>query len=231
MAGFSEKTLDFLMENTLADSREWFAEHRAEYKKHVAEPLAGLVRALEPHVLAIDGEIITRAVSVISRINRDTRFSKDKSLYRDHMWLVFARDKRDPGCPALWFEIGQSGWSAGVGLYTASPAYMSAWRQLILSGSPVFWEAKRACEGQSDFTLGGDRYKKPRCPGADPELTDWLELKNVFFIHEESGYDIPFSEELPDTLGALYAQLAPCYRLLLAVWELSGGASETKEAH
>ena len=35
---FSQKTLDFLFENRLHDSREWFAQHKKEYQELVIQP-------------------------------------------------------------------------------------------------------------------------------------------------------------------------------------------------
>lgn len=43
---FSQKTLDFLFENRLHDSREWFAQHKKEYQELVIQPLRQLVMDL-----------------------------------------------------------------------------------------------------------------------------------------------------------------------------------------
>ena len=56
---FSAKTLDFLFENRLHDSRIWFEEHKEEYQKQVLFPLQELVRQLTPHVLKIDSQFTT----------------------------------------------------------------------------------------------------------------------------------------------------------------------------
>ncbi len=37
--GFTQGTIDFLFENRLHDSREWFGEHKQDYKALVTEPL------------------------------------------------------------------------------------------------------------------------------------------------------------------------------------------------
>ena len=71
----------FLVENRLHDSKPWFEAHREVYNKTVLEPLRGLVREMAPVMLTIDSELITQPAvgKTISRIFRDTRFSKDKS--------------------------------------------------------------------------------------------------------------------------------------------------------
>ena len=37
---FSKKTLDFLLENRLNDSKVWYKEHKEDYKQYVAEPFS-----------------------------------------------------------------------------------------------------------------------------------------------------------------------------------------------
>ena len=92
----SAKTLDFLFENKLNNSKEWYHAHKKEYTELVLRPLAELVVKLKPTMLELDPDLIVepRVTRSISRIYRDTRFSKDKSLYRDNMWLIFIRDKK-----------------------------------------------------------------------------------------------------------------------------------------
>ena len=53
---FSQKTLDFLFENKMQDSRSWFWEHKKEYQTLVIEPLRQLVMDLSPAMLELDPE-------------------------------------------------------------------------------------------------------------------------------------------------------------------------------
>ena len=43
---FSREALDFLMENKLRDSKEWFREHRKDYDRLVLLPMRQLVLEL-----------------------------------------------------------------------------------------------------------------------------------------------------------------------------------------
>jgi uncharacterized protein (DUF2461 family) len=92
---FSAKTLAFLEENHIRDSRVWFGEHKKEYRSYVLEPLRELVTALTPVMLELDGQFVVepRVDKTICRIWRDTRFSHDPSLYRESMWVIFKRVK------------------------------------------------------------------------------------------------------------------------------------------
>ena len=48
---FSQATLDFLFQNRLKNSQEWFHEHKAEYRQLVIAPLCELVARLTPAML------------------------------------------------------------------------------------------------------------------------------------------------------------------------------------
>ena len=87
----SKQTLNFLAQNKFNNSREWFRAHKPEYQEYVLAPMAELVNLLAPTIQKIDPLIITepKVGKAISRIYRDTRFSRDKSLYREVMWIVF----------------------------------------------------------------------------------------------------------------------------------------------
>lgn len=78
---FSQKTLEFLFENRLHDSRSWFAEHKRDYQTLVLEPLRQLVQELSPTMLELDPQFQTepKVDKTICRIWRDTRYTKDPS--------------------------------------------------------------------------------------------------------------------------------------------------------
>lgn len=79
--GFSQNASAFLRDLAANNNKAWFEAHRQEYEEHLLEPLKALVSDLSGFMLSIDPDFMTiPAVDrTISRIYRDTRFSKDKS--------------------------------------------------------------------------------------------------------------------------------------------------------
>ena len=69
---FSAKTLDFLFENRLQDSRDWFLDHKDTYQAVLLEPMKDLVRSLTPVMLEIDAKVTTepRVDKTICRLRR-----------------------------------------------------------------------------------------------------------------------------------------------------------------
>ena len=215
---FSPKTLDFLFENRLHDSRDWFLEHRGDYQRLVLEPLQELAAALAPGMLELDDQLTTdpRVDRTICRIRRDTRFSHDKSLYRDNMWIIFKRGRmHGTQAPGLYFEINGRGFEYGCGFYDASASYMERLRRMALQGAGGFPSAKRAYERQGIYRMEGTCYKRPHYPQQPPALREWLERRNISFVAESGDFDLLFSDRLADKLTGDFRLLRPIYRFLL----------------
>lgn len=216
--GFTPEAPRFLFENKINDSKSWYEEHKDEYKKYVYNPLAELVKELAPTMLEIDSNLITIPSKLISRVRRDTRFTKDKSLYRDNAWIVFLRDKSMMSTsPCFWFEISPRGFSYGVGYYGAEPSSMQRMREMIIDSHPSFQEALRCYESQDEFLIGGEMYKRSKYPDQPENLKQWLDRKNIFFECARKDFSPVFSKELPDTLKKGFKRLKPIYDFLCAV--------------
>ncbi|HIQ59228.1 MAG TPA: DUF2461 domain-containing protein [Candidatus Merdivicinus intestinavium] len=222
----SPKSLDFLFENRLHDSREWFEEHKEQYRELVVRPMAELVQELTPAALEIDPEFTTepRVDRTISRVRRDTRFSRDKSLYRDNVWLIFKRGKmHGTELPGVYLEVTGQGFSYGCGFYSASTRYMNCLRELVLKDDPAFRKAQRAFSAQNVFVMEGECYKRPRFPGQPEEKRQWLERRNICFSADSRDFDLLFSGRLGQKAAEDLLLLKPVYEFLLHVSLLAGG--------
>ena len=128
--GFSAETFRFLLEIGFNNNADWFEANRKRYEQFVRDPMRRLAAALMPTALDIDGNFNPSINASVSRIRRDTRFTKDKSPYRDHMWIGFRypRTRISEGC-TLWFEITPHRYDYGCGFYSSTPAFMAAYRK------------------------------------------------------------------------------------------------------
>lgn len=214
---FSQKTLDFLLTNRLMDSKPWFEEHRADYEEYVLGPMRQLVIDMEPTIRSIDPLLICepKISRSISRIYRDTRFSRDKSIFREIMWCSFMRDRRMfHGLPGFYFEITPAGFSYGCGYYQAAPEAMEAMRELILAGDADFKAALRAYKKQDVFVLLDEKYKRSRHPDAPEELREWLDQRSICLTARGRSMDELFSPELYKTLSTDFLRIEKVYRFL-----------------
>lgn len=221
----SPETIGFLLQNKIQNDRDWFAEHHAEFQRCVLSPLAELVEALTPVMRQIDPLLVCepKVGKCISRIYRDTRFSRDKSIFRDNMWCVFVRIKKIyRGSPGFFFDFSSDGFSYGYGYYQADHKSLSRIRTLVLCDDPHWRRADRAFSRQKKFTLEGDLYKRTRFSEATERQRFWADRKNLCWVHHSEQMNMLFSETLADQLAADFLQLAPISQFLTY-------AEETKE--
>ena len=82
----SEKSFQFLAElEKHTSDKAWFEEHKTAYKEYLYDPLYELAERLGPVILSLDAGFEVTPRKVISRIYKDTRFSRDKAFYKNNM--------------------------------------------------------------------------------------------------------------------------------------------------
>jgi uncharacterized protein (TIGR02453 family) len=124
-------TVNFLKDLKKNNNRPWFEEHRKQYETARADFLA-MVEKLIPAIAKFDAPIgRLSARECVFRINRDVRFSKDKSPYKHNMACYFNQaGKKDPGAGFyLHIEPGNS-FIAG-GIWLPEPQVLAGIRQEI----------------------------------------------------------------------------------------------------
>lgn len=145
--GITPDALWLLAENRFQNSKEFYESKKTAIKEQVLIPMQQICAALADMMEKIDGKISVIPSRMISRIRRDTRFTKDKTLYREHVWATFVRPKKEFPCsPAFWFEITPQGYTCGVGYYCTTPQLMQAYRDAILADPAAFRRAVRKAE-------------------------------------------------------------------------------------
>ena len=105
---FSAQSLDFLFENMLNDSKLWYNEHKEDYKKLIVQPFAELVNEMTGTMLEIDEQFICDPKK-ISRLYRDARYARGKSIFRDYVWYSFRHPKGEAPLPEFYFSISPTG--------------------------------------------------------------------------------------------------------------------------
>ncbi len=218
-SGFCPDTYLFLMELGFENNRAFFDANRARCRAVVQEPMRALASALCPLALEIDPDFNTRMTSMVSRMNRDTRFSKNKLPYRDHAWLCFKhREEAVSECFGIYFEIQPSGYGYGVGMYAPVPQVMAPFRARVLA-DPARFLALAASVEAAGMRLEGELYKREHFPDAPEELRPYLNRKSI-------GWSF-FSKEVKRTLDpALQGDLEDALRLIKPLYRFVMGMAQ-----
>ena len=215
--GFYPETLQFFKDLADNNNKQWFDAHRSEYEEFVLDPFRFLVSELAPFMSSIDPHFeVTPAVSkTISRIYRDTRFSKDKSPFRPNMWIVFKRPGRDwHDAPGYFFELFPDWYRYGMGYYAASSKTMAAFRKAIDDNVYKFLEVISFFHETDTYRLEGDDYKKIIDDSKSQRIQEWYQKKNFCLIHNSPVDDTIFSNQLVEHLIRDFEMTIPLYHHL-----------------
>lgn len=142
--GFKPEGLDLLIENRLMNSKDFYEAHKDAIRRDALEPFQALCLRMAPAMLEIDPLFVTIPSRMVSRVRRDTRYTKDKTLYRANLWLFSAvrASSAKPSPSTTWRYRPITGVTAGFGGY--GPGEMAVARELILTENKLFLDAYRA---------------------------------------------------------------------------------------
>ena len=215
--GITPETLMLLSENRFRNSKDFYEENKKKLKEGITIPMQQIICALADTIIEIDEDIPISPQKMVSRIRRDTRFTKDKRLYRENLWTMFTRDKHDlPHFPCMWFEVAQNGYSGGVGTYYAPPRMMELFREEIIARPDEFYDAVILAE-RSGAVLHGDFYKKPK-PGCPmPVLEPYFNSKSLCFIFYFSNLNELSDSAFIEKVRPIYRAFKPFYDFLIDV--------------
>jgi len=172
-----QSTLDYLTNLKTNNNKEWFEKNRKAYDAARTDQLAFITSLLfemakwEERVKNVDPKKCTM------RINRDIRFSKDKSPYKSNMSFGI----NPPGTRAgYYFHLEPGATFAGGGLYGLEPLQIKAVRQEIDYNLNEFSGIMNNAKFKKHFSkLDGDALQNiPKDYPKDHPGAEWLKHKD-----------------------------------------------------
>ena len=180
-AAFSAEARDFLRQLPTRD-KPWFDANRPAYQGLIAEPAKALVEAVAAELQnelspAIVG--VPRVNGSISPINRDIRFSADKTPYKDHLLFRWWEGEDKKTAPTLFVRLAAD--EVGFATGAALPS-LDHWRALVdaeATGAPLA-SALAALVAETGAEVAGVEYKRvPKPHPADHPRADLLRHKSL----------------------------------------------------
>lgn len=218
-AGFPEKTVEFFLNLRFHNDNSFFKAHEDEYRQFVKEPFYSFIQAMAPAVSKIADDMELRPAKCMARIRRDTRFTKDKSPFRDHMWLLFRRacEPRD-NAVMYWFEISPEAVEWGLGFWGDNRPAMDALRRRMETHPSEFLSVLEKCRlPEEGFLLYGDCYQRMKAPAGLPmALAPYYPRKSLYIKRTDVPLRAAYSGDIIDLVSRDYLRLKPMYELLRA---------------
>ncbi len=214
--GVTEEMLQYYVGLALHNDRAYYLATKEVYERQVRAPLLDLAERLVPSALMVDARMEQRPGHILARIRRDTRFTRDKTPYRDHAWLSFRpAGRQKSGSFGLYCALGPQGCCYGAGFYDRDPARARRIREAILQRTDEFEGALSDPELRETFALGGEDYRRLEPPVPLPPGCDALyRKKSVYFEHDDGLKDNVFSPGYAEEIARGFRLLAPVYALL-----------------
>ena len=213
-SGFPEETIRFFLGLRFHNDASYFNAHRDEYEAYVKEPFFQFIRSMAPVLETVADDFELRPEKCLARIRRDTRFTKDKTPYRDHLWLLFKRsgESRDDTV-MYWFELSPDTVNWGLGFWGANRPAMNALRTMIeTKPSRVLDVFAQAGLPDDKFLLEGDSYSRMKIPDGVPEALQTLYTRKSLYV---SRVNVSLSEaytgRITELCGKDILQLKPLY--------------------
>ncbi len=177
--GFAASDFAFMADLQTNNNKGWFDSNR-ECWENLREKLRALCVELTPFVSDLDQELETtpKTGRCLGRINRDTRFSKDKRPYKEHIdILFFPREHRRTTAPGFAVGIGQKHSYIGAWLGAGMSEFRERFEANIAAHSGQFNRYLEANGNFSDMDVHGESYVRPRIEGLDEPAFGWAQRK------------------------------------------------------
>lgn len=207
--GFPQESLKFL--NSLSKSKnnrkEWFDEHRQIYEEALKQPMKDLIDNLAPLISKIDPEIIVGYKSIF-RINRDIRFSKDKTPYKDYYSAAFAFYRiKAAELPHFYFQFNAKEFLFASGQYSTEVNNLRKIRSAIQGNFKEYKKIITEKKFVKDFgeVTGQSLVKLPKGyegieeTNPDPLLIRSLKMKQ-FYVFRKYEPEVIFDDGLIEIL-------------------------------
>lgn len=205
-----KSAFDFLLQLKENNNRDWMQEHKQEY-------LANEKQLKEFYVSVEQGLNITDEIATtkIFRINRDVRFSNNKTPYNVHRSVSFSRaGAQRRGGYYLRLESGNS-YMAG-GFFDPSPADLLRIRREFEMDSSEIREILSNEDFQKAFGNFNQEYAVKTAPkGFNKEdiNIDLIRLKSFFVNHRFTDKEV-FAADFKDNLIHHYQLLRPFFNYM-----------------
>lgn len=208
---FIDDTQAFLKTLALNNKRDWFLEHKAEYDAKLRAPALAILDEMAPRLSTLTGYPVS---TKLFRANRDVRFSKDKTPYHTHLYMIWAVETGTRQNPAFYFGTELDTAGVGTGMREFTKEVLMDWRKMAdLDGA--YLSSKIKMLDDKGYTVRDPILKRVPPPfSKDHPYGDLLRHKGLVAFGNPK-----FTGDLIAQLEAAFTDLWPLSDMLIGVAE------------
>ena len=181
----SPELFTFFKELKGNNNRDWFQANKKRYETQVREPLLKFITdfgvrlpEISPHYVADP----RRSGGSLFRINRDIRFSANKSPYKTAAGIQFRHENgKNVHAPGFYLHLEPGGVFAGMGIWQPDTKTLGQIRDAIVEHAERWQRIISDDVFTGTYQLGGESLKRPP-KGYDPDHPLIEDLKRKDFI-------------------------------------------------
>ena len=212
--GFPPEAITFLRAIKRNNRREWFQPRKHLFESHVKAPMVHLVDALNRNLVKFAADHINDPNQAIYRFYRDTRFSADKSPYKDHIAAIFPRRGHAKHVSAgFYIGVSHEGVEVAGGIYMPGPPELLAIRTWLAEHHAEFAKAARGPEKLMGKLHGASLQRAPKGFPADHPAADLLKMKQWLYF-TVLDVSMATSPNLVGEVSKRFRAMAPVVELL-----------------
>ena len=182
MSIFSENTFQYLEELELNNNRDWFIANKNRLEQEVRGPFASLLETLSD-LLSENGLSLHGGPKTMFRMNRDVRFSNDKSPYKTFVsGLLTKTGTKDISTGLVYLHLDSRGGFVVSGLYQPPTERLYELRTSMIKKHSEFaatLSSLRMAGLELDSTDATKNMPRGFSEFADHEHSESLKLKNI----------------------------------------------------
>ncbi len=221
---FTARTFTFLMTLAENNTREWFKTHQQEYEEIVRMPAIQLIGDMANELPAISRHFTAQPSKVggsLMRVQRDTRFSRDKMPYKTNIGIQFRHERgKDIHAPGFYLHIAPDDCFLGVGLWHPDTQTLAKIRENLVEQSAAWLAARDDKDFRRHFTLVGDSLvRPPRGFFKDHPLIEDLRRKDFIALAPLTSEQVTAAGLLPLMIQRFH-QAVPYMRFLCKALDL-----------
>jgi uncharacterized protein (TIGR02453 family) len=211
-------TLKFLKDLSKNNNKPWFDAHRKQYEDAKTDFADFVQTVIDKHGKKDPGMAHLKAKDCTFRINRDVRFSKDKSPYKNNMGAYMNPEGKKSILGGYYFHCQPGQSFVGGGLWMPMPAELSKVRQEIDYNLDAF---KKITGAKKFKAIYGDLSRDPeyvltRVPKgyeADNPAASYLKMKSFVATTPLKDSEL-VSRELTKKVLDAFETLQPLLRFI-----------------
>lgn len=217
--GFDRNIFTLLEINKFNDSKAFYDSVKEEIKQGAIVPMRNLAADLCEELIRVDEKMNLIPTKMVSRIRRDTRFSKNKDLYRANVWCMFMRDKHIwEHQPCMWFEFYPDYYNYGIGTFRTDASFLEVFREYLVEHQEEFREALRVLS-LTNASLDIECFKKDKkgIERVGDDLKKYYNCKSFFFVYSSPEMEKLIDGSIKEELIYAIRAFAPMYKFLAEI--------------